>query len=144
MLQDAIWANTEKLESDKAYQDTTVKFLKASFQGWIHCRDNPEECRDIVVAAGSQLGNSHQLWQMNEVNALIWPNRLGVGLMDPREYKRTTDIAFKFKVIKKPATRASYRTDLAQKAIANLNRKGLDVNGRSWKKAVVKLRLGGK
>ena len=27
MLQDAIWANTAKLESDQAYQDTTVKFL---------------------------------------------------------------------------------------------------------------------
>ena len=27
MLQDAIWANTDKLQNDKAYQDTTVKFL---------------------------------------------------------------------------------------------------------------------
>ena len=27
MLQDAIWADTEKLDSDKAYQDQTVKFL---------------------------------------------------------------------------------------------------------------------
>ena len=32
MLQDAIWANTEKL-SDKAYQDQTVKFLQATLQG---------------------------------------------------------------------------------------------------------------
>ena len=33
MLQDAIWANTEKLESDKAYQDQTVKFLRGELQG---------------------------------------------------------------------------------------------------------------
>ena len=38
MLQDAIWANTEKLK-DKKYQDTTVKFLTASYEGWIYCRD---------------------------------------------------------------------------------------------------------
>ena len=33
MLQDAVWANTEKLESDTAYQDTTVKFLTARGEG---------------------------------------------------------------------------------------------------------------
>ena len=50
MLQDAIWANSEKLQSDKVYQDQTVKFLQARFKGWIFCRDNAEKCRDIVVA----------------------------------------------------------------------------------------------
>ena len=33
MLQDAVWANTVKLESDESYQDTAVKFLAASHQG---------------------------------------------------------------------------------------------------------------
>ena len=33
MLQDAVWANTERLK-DKAYQDTTVKFLLATIKGW--------------------------------------------------------------------------------------------------------------
>ena len=28
MLQDAIWANTDKLKNDTAYQDTAVKLLK--------------------------------------------------------------------------------------------------------------------
>ena len=39
MLQDAIWANTDKL-SDPAYQDQTVKFVAASLKGWIYCRDH--------------------------------------------------------------------------------------------------------
>jgi hypothetical protein len=81
---------------------------------------------------------------MNEVNALIWPNRLGIGVMDPVEYRRTANIAHTYKVIKKPATRGSYRTDLARKAIANLKRKGVDVNGKGFKKTVVRLKLGGK
>ena len=33
MLQDAIWADTNKLASDTAYQDTAVKFLKALHRG---------------------------------------------------------------------------------------------------------------
>ena len=73
MLQDAIWADGARLASDDAYRDIAVRFVAASIQGWAYCRDNPESCRDIVVAAGSQLGDSHQLWQMNEINKLIWP-----------------------------------------------------------------------
>ena len=82
MLQDAIWADTDKLASDPAYQDTAVKFLKASIKGWAYCRDNAEKCRDIVVAKGSKLGDSHQLWQMNEINKLIWPSPDGIGMID--------------------------------------------------------------
>jgi len=143
MLQDGIFVRGDWIK-DKANQDTAVKFLEASFRGWIYCRDHFKECVNIVLANGPALPRGHQTWQMNEVNALIWPNRLGVGIMDPVEYKRTVGIAHTYKVIKKPATRASYRTDLAKKAVANLNRQGLDVNGKSWKKAVVKLKAGGK
>ena len=35
MLQDAVWANTEKLPRTPDYQDTAVKFLAASIQGWV-------------------------------------------------------------------------------------------------------------
>jgi NitT/TauT family transport system substrate-binding protein len=143
MLQDGIFVRGDWI-SDRENQETAVKFLEASLRGWIYCRDNWKACVNIVLANGPALPRGHQTWQMNEVNALIWPNRLGVGVMDPREYKRTADIAFKFKVIKKPATKASYRTDLAKRAIANLKKRGLDVNGRNWTKATVKLKLGGK
>jgi NitT/TauT family transport system substrate-binding protein len=33
MLQDAVWASTERLQDDTAYQDTTVKFLAAAAKG---------------------------------------------------------------------------------------------------------------
>ncbi len=143
MLQDGVFVRGDWIK-DKANQATAVKFLEASFKGWIYCRDHLRECTNIVLQNGPALPRGHQTWQMNEVNALIWPNRLGVGLMDPVEYKRTTNIAHTYKVIKKPATKASYRTDLARKAIANLKKQGLDVNGKGFKKAVVKLKLGGK
>ena len=44
MLQDAIWANTEKLAGRRRRTRTRrSKFIKASLKGWIYARDNPEE-----------------------------------------------------------------------------------------------------
>ncbi len=143
MLQDGVIVRGDWIR-DRTNQDTAVKFLEASFRGWIYCRDHLAECTKIVLANGPALPAGHQRWQMNEVNALIWPNRLGVGVMDPVEFKRTATIAKAYKVIKKPATRAAYRTDLASKALANLRRKGFDVRGQGFKKKVVVLREGGK
>ena len=54
MLQDAIWADGERLADDPAYKDIATRFVAASIQGWAYCRDDPEACRDIVVAAGSR------------------------------------------------------------------------------------------
>jgi len=92
MLQDAVWANTAKL-ADPAYQATTVKFLTASFKGWIYCASHATECRDIVVKKGSKLGASHQLWQMNEVSKLIWPSPAGIGIVNQADWDRTVKIA---------------------------------------------------
>jgi NitT/TauT family transport system substrate-binding protein len=143
MLQDAVFVKGDWI-ADKANQATAVKFLQASFKGWAYCRDHFKECVDIVLAQGTALPRGHQSWQMNEVNALIWPNKLGIGVMDPAAWKTTADIAYRFKVIKKPATRASYRTDLAKQAVANLKKQGVDVFGKKWKKSVVVLKEGGK
>ena len=88
-----IWAYGERLESDDAYRDIAVRFVTASLQGWAYCRDNVESCRDMVVAAGSTLGASHQLWQMNEINKLIWPSPNGIGLVDKTAWDQTVKIA---------------------------------------------------
>ena len=128
MLEDGIFS-TGKWLKDPANQATATKFIGASLAGWIYCRDHLAECTSIVLKNGPALPKGHQRWQMNEVNALIWPNKLGVGIMDPVEFKRTATIAKTYKVIKKPASKASYRTDLAKKAVANLRKQGLDVFG---------------
>jgi NitT/TauT family transport system substrate-binding protein len=150
MLQDAIWANSDKLTSDKAYQDTTVKFIKASLEGWIYARDNPTAARDIVVAAGSQLGNSHQLWQTNEVNKLIWPSPQGIGMIDPTAWKQTVDIAMTTKndqgttVITKAPDASAYTNDYVTKALDELKAKGVDVTGSKFAPITVTLAAGGK
>ncbi len=93
MLQDAIWADADKLANDEEYRALAVSFVAASMEGWIYCRDNPQECADIVLGAGPTLGASHQLWQMNEVNQLIWPSLNGIGYIDQAAWDRTVEIS---------------------------------------------------
>ena len=149
MLQDAIWADTSKLESDQAYQDTTVKFLTAALKGWVFCRDNPEKCRDIVVARGSKLGKSHQLWQMNEINQLIWPSTSKIGLVDESAWNQTVDIAQKTKnaegatVLTKTPEGTAFTNDYVQKALDKLAAEGVDVTGATYKPQTVTLNAGG-
>lgn len=89
MLQDAIWADTERLASDDAYADTTVAFLKAVIKGWAFARDNVDAAAEITVAAGSSWGPSHELWMANETNKLIWPSENGIGVIDEAAWDQT-------------------------------------------------------
>ncbi len=143
MLEDGIFT-TEKWIKDKGHQATAKKFLAASFKGWVYCRDHAADCVKIVLQQGPTLLGGHQKWQMNEINALVWPNKLGIGIMDKAAYARTAKIAKQFGAIKKPAGNGAYRDDLAKAAVAQLKRQGVDVNGKKWKKAVVKVTEGGK
>jgi len=149
MLQDAIWANSDKLANDEEYQANTEKFIKASLKGWIYARDNPEKARDIVVAKGSQLGNSHQLWQTNEINKLIWPSPDGIGMIDQAAWDQTVDIALNTKndqgatVITAEPSKDSYTNEYVEKALAALKDEGVDVTGADFAPIDVTLEAGG-
>ncbi len=149
MLQDAIWADAARLESDAAYRDIAVRFVTASLQGWAYCRDNVEECRDIVVAKGSKLGNSHQLWQMNEINKLIWPAGNGVGIIDQAAWDRTVQIAQETAnlegttVLTAPPTDGAYTNDIVTDALAALETLGVDTTGDGFAPIEVTLEEGG-
>jgi len=148
MLQDAVWADSTKL-SDPDYQDTAVKFLTASIKGWAYCRDNPEACRDLVVKRGSKLGASHQLWQVNEVNKLVWPAPAGAGLIDEAAWKATVDLSMTTKnqdgqtVLTKAPEGTAYTNEYVQKAIDALKAAGVDVTGASFQPKTVTLNEGG-
>ena len=141
-LEDGVFVREDWISSQEN-QDIAKRFLKASFKGWIYCRDNQEECLQTVLDNGPTLGEGHQRWQLNETNALIWPAPKGIGIMDPALFNVTAQIAKDYKIIKKPATEDAYRTDLAEAAVAELKDEGEDVNGESWKKENVKVTPGG-
>jgi NitT/TauT family transport system substrate-binding protein len=149
MLQDAVWADSKRLQSDKAYQATTVKFLTATLKGWIFCRDNPTDCRDMVVAKGSKLGKSHQLWQVNEVNKLIWPSPQGIGLVDSAAWDRSVQLSLRTKnqdgktVLTKQPSGLAYTNDYVQQALTALKGQGADVAGSGFTPTTVTLNPGG-
>jgi NitT/TauT family transport system substrate-binding protein len=149
MLQDAIWADGERLASDDAYRDIAVRFVTASLQGWAYCRDNVQACTDLVVAQGSKLGASHQLWQMNEINQLIWPAPKGVGVIDQAAWDRTVEIAQDTPnlegttVLTAPPTDGAYTNDIINEALSKLQDLGVDTTGDSYQPIKVTLNEGG-
>ena len=148
MYQDAIWASEERL-ADAAYQDTTQRFITASLKGWIQCRDNAQQCADIITANGSKLGASHQLWMMNEVNKLIWPSPMGIGVIEPELWAQTVDVALNTKnlegatIITSAPPAEAYTNQYAEAANAALTAEGLNTTGDAYAPIEVTLNEGG-
>ncbi len=144
MLQDAIWADADRLEDDADYRDVAVRFVEASLRGWAYCRDNPQECTDIVVAVGTPFGGpAHQAWMMNEINALIWPSPGGVGVMDDDLWNQTVEVATTQGILASAPDDGAFRTDIVDEAIKNLEDAGIDVNGSDFSKGTVEITEGG-
>ena len=140
MLQDALFARAAWL-AEAGNEDVAKAFLKASFQGWVYCRENPDDCIQSTVDAGSQLPAGHQRWMMNEINPLIWPSPAGIGMMDTALWQQTVDVSLGAGVIKAAPPAEAYRTDLAEAALAELA--DADTKGESFTKGTVEVTAGG-
>jgi NitT/TauT family transport system substrate-binding protein len=147
MLQDSIWANGDRLADDPEYVDIATRFVAASSLGWAFCRDNPEACRDIVIGEGSTLGASHQLWQMNEVNKLIWPSENGIGYIDQAAWDQTVAISMETPnlegatVLTAPPSPDAFTNDIVDAAHELLG--GIDLTGSGFQPIEVTLEPGG-
>ena len=140
MLQDALFARKAWLEQS-GNEDVATRFLEASFRGWIFCRDNPDKCIQYTVDQGSTLGAGHQAWMMNEINPLIWPSPNGIGMMDKALWDQTVAVSTEAKIIPEAPPADAYRTDLAEKALANII--DVDTKGTDFKKGSVEVTEGG-
>ena len=140
MYQDAIWADTARLNDDPAYADAAVRFLKAVTKGWVYSRDNPEEAATIVydaainAEAAFPVGPTHQLWMMNEVNKLIWAGG-DFGVVDEGLWDKTVTGALAAKnqdglnlITAEPADSA-YSNEYIEKALKELADEGVVVDG---------------
>ncbi|MFT5203345.1 MAG: NitT/TauT family transport system substrate-binding protein [Candidatus Aldehydirespiratoraceae bacterium] len=142
MLQDALWAETGRLE-DEDFRAQTVDFLAASMEGWIYCRDNLEASVELVLDKAPILGEGHQLWQINEVNSLIWPSPDGVGVLDAGLFQQTVDVAVEFEILTGQPAEEATRNDLINEALDQLREQGLDVTGDSYARIEVAPTPGG-
>jgi NitT/TauT family transport system substrate-binding protein len=139
MLQDAIFVRKSWLETG-ANRDIAVRFVRASLKGWIYCRDHPDDCVQYTTAAGSQLGAGHQKWMMNEVNALVWPSPVGVGMIDPVFWQQTVKVAKNAGIIKADPSIDAYTSDIVKEALAGITD---DTKGESFTKGTVTVTPGG-
>jgi len=135
MLQDAIFARASWL-AEEGNEDITERFLRASFRGWIYCRDNPEDCVGYTTAAGSTLGAGHQAWMMNEINPLIWPSPDGIGMLNADLWQQTVDISLDSGIITEAPSDDASRTDLAEAALEGIEE---DTTGEDFTKGTVEV-----
>jgi NitT/TauT family transport system substrate-binding protein len=139
MLQDALFARADWLAQD-GNEDIATRFLRATFRGWIHCRDNPDDCIGFVVDAGSTLGAGHQAWMMNEINALVWPSPDGIGFLSQEAWDQTVATALEAEIITAEPPAEAFRTDLTEAAWDGITE---DINGNDFVKATVEVTPGG-
>lgn len=140
MLEDNLFVSEKYLKTDPT---TITKFLEASFEGWIYCRSHVQQCTSIVLKHGPTLGRGHQLWMMNEINKLVWPNPYGIGAVSKADLNRTAQIAKTYGVIKSlPKGATTY--NLANRAQNFLKARKVDIWGKGYKPIVVKVTPGGK
>jgi NitT/TauT family transport system substrate-binding protein len=142
-LEDGLFANKAWVNANR---DIAMRFIAASDRGWIFCRSHVATCTNIVLRYAPALRENHQRWQLNEVNKLIWPNTLGIGVMDPAAFKRTAAIALTYKLIKDPAGGNAYDGQLASAATQYLKDhvKGIDVLDGGYTPVSVTLTANGK
>ncbi|NJL56897.1 hypothetical protein HC928_18395 [bacterium] len=141
MLEDLIFARAEWL-AEEGNEDIAVRFLRASFRGWIYCRDNADACVEFVLAEGPTLGVGHQAWMMNEVNKLVWPSEEGIGLTNADAFAVTAQIALDYGIISEEADPAAvYRNDLAQTALDGITEMmpDVDIFGAEWEPSEVEI-----
>lgn len=141
MLQDHIIARGDWLALD-GNEDIAAALIRATLRGWIHCREQAEDCVSLLREINPELGESHQQWQMNEVNRLIWPSPAGIGLVDEQLWTQTVEWMLTLGALTDAPAEGSYRRDLVAAALESLEAEGLDVIGADWQPAEVVVRAG--
>jgi NitT/TauT family transport system substrate-binding protein len=141
MLQDAVHARASWL-AEEGNEEIAAKFLAGVFKGWAYCRDNPEDCVQFTVDAGSTLGLGHQRWMMNEINALIWPSPDGIGAMPQDTWDKTVEIMLAAGLIGAAPGDDAKRSDITEAAWALLG-DSVDLKGEGYTKGTVEVTPGG-
>lgn len=142
MLQDHFIARADWLAAE-GNEAIALSLIKATLRAWIYCRDKADDCVRILLEFDPSLGESHQQWQMNEVNKLIWPAPAGIGVMDEALWEQTVEWMLTIGALEEGPADDAYRTDLVQQALESLTAEGLDVTGEDWEPAEVIARAGG-
>lgn len=131
MLQDGIYVRKNWISNPKN-RDIAEKFLRASFKGWIFCRDHFDECIRRTQKDIPNFDLNLSKWQLKEVNDAIWPSPLGIGIMDRGLLLQTAKILKNYHFLKHDPNKDIYTTELAEKALKGLE--DLDTKSVNYQK----------
>ncbi|HUG95716.1 MAG TPA: ABC transporter substrate-binding protein [Pleomorphomonadaceae bacterium] len=135
MLQDGLWARQSWLDEGNN-EEVAMRFLQASFRGWMYCRDNPDDCVQYSVDRGSIWGRGHLAWMMNEINKLVWPAPDGIGALDQDVLAQTVDTATAAGILAAAPDEAAFNSALREAALAGIDG---DTTGDDWEAPVVEI-----
>ena len=120
-MEDGLYVMEDKL-ADAAFQETMVKFVRASMKGWKYAEATTDEAAQIVVDAdetGAQTLD-HQKYMMSEVAKLTAGSN---GALDPADYAETVAtllaaVSAESPAITKEPEGMAYTLDITDKALA--------------------------
>ncbi|HET9497007.1 MAG TPA: ABC transporter substrate-binding protein [Candidatus Limnocylindria bacterium] len=139
MLQDGLWARQSWLDEGNN-SEVAMRFLQASFRGWMYCRDNPDDCVQYSVDRGSIWGRGHLAWMMNEINKLVWPAPDGIGALDADVLAQTLETATAAGILTAEPDDSAFNSDLREEALAGIDG---DTTGDDWEAPTVEITPGG-
>ena len=103
----------------------------------------------VVLVNSCRNCASHQLWQTNEVNKLIWPSPDGIGHINQAAWDRTAAISLSTPnledatVITAAPSDGACTNEIVEAAWALLDGMGLDLFGADYEPITVELQPGG-
>jgi NitT/TauT family transport system substrate-binding protein len=135
MLQDALFARQSWLDEGNN-TEVAMRFLQASFRGWMYCRDNPDDCVQYSIDRGSIWGRGHLAWMMNEINKLVWPAPDGIGALDADVLAQTVDTATAAGILTAEPGDAAFNSAIREAAWEGLDG---DTTGEDWEAPTVEI-----
>ena len=113
-------------------------------RGWIHCRDNPDECVQIVLDNASHSRRvspdvAAQRDQRPDLAVAAGRGRDGPRPVGPDRRGGPPARG----ILASAPDEGAYRSDIAWEAVANLRAAGVDVVGNNWQRVTVELLPGG-
>jgi NitT/TauT family transport system substrate-binding protein len=139
MLQDALFARQSWLDEGNN-EEVAMRFLQASFRGWMYCRDNPDDCVQYSIDRGSIWPRGHLTWMMNEINKLVWPAPDGIGALDADVLAQTIDTATAAGILTAEPGDAAFNSAIREAAWEGLDG---DTTGEGWEAPTVEITPGG-
>ena len=151
MLADGLWVD-ERRFMEPGFADKVQRFVTASLEGWLFCREDAEACLNSVMEAGPLLGRSHQSWQLIETLKLIWPSDSGIGIAPEFSWLRSglilasdpdVDLGSGNLSSTMGSTTGTWTDDFVKAAHAELHPSWIDLTGYRWHYTHGQLNLAG-